>query len=86
MKLSRMTVKGQITLPKEMRERFRLRPGEPVALESEGDGIKVRPLGRTILDWAGTLRATERGLSDRAIRSRVRKMRLSQRLRGPSHG
>ena len=74
MKTSRLTVKCQITLPKEMRERFRLQPGDRVALEPEADGIKVRPVRRTILDWAGSLRPPQRGLSDDDIRQRVRKM------------
>lgn len=83
---SRLTVKGQITLPKGMRERFRLQPGDRVALEPEADGIKVRPVRRTILDWAGSLQPPERGLSDQAIRQRVRKVRAQRRAGIDDHG
>ncbi len=86
MRTSRLTVKGQITLPKEMRERFGLQPGDRVALEAESDAIKVRPVRRTILDWAGTLQPPKRGLSDNAIRKRVREMRTESRARILNHG
>ena len=71
MKTSRLTVKGQVTLPKELRERFRLGPGARVAFDAEADGIKVRPVRKTILDWVGTLKFPEPGLSDDEIRRRV---------------
>ena len=86
MKTSPLTVKGQVTLPKELRDRFRLRPGDRVALEPEADGIKVRPVRRSILDWAGTLRPPEPGLSDDEIRQRVRNRRARRLARGLSHG
>lgn len=38
-----MTVKGQITIPQELRERFGLRPREEVELEATERGILVRP-------------------------------------------
>jgi antitoxin PrlF len=73
MKTSQLTVKGQVTLPKELRERFNLEPGSRVAFEEEADGIKVRPVRKTIMDWAGTLRSPEPGLADAEIRRRVKK-------------
>lgn len=85
MKTSQLTVKGQITLPKELRERFRLRAGDRVAFEPEADGIRVRPVRKTILDWAGTLQAPQPGLSDYQIRNRVRKMRAERLARVLSH-
>ena len=36
---SQLTVKGQVTLPKELRDRFNLEPGSRVAFEEEADGI-----------------------------------------------
>jgi AbrB family looped-hinge helix DNA binding protein len=85
-KTSRLTVKGQITLPKELRERFRLRAGDRVAFEPQADGIRVRPVRKTILDWAGVLQAPQPGLSDQQIRNRVRKMRAQRLERILSHG
>jgi len=73
MKTSQLTVKGQVTLPKELRDRFSLQAGSRVAFEEEVDGIKVRPVRRTILDWAGCLRSPEPRLSDTEIRHRLKK-------------
>jgi antitoxin PrlF len=72
MKTSRLTIKGQVTLPKDLRERYKLEAGSRVAFEEEADGIKLRPVRKTILDWAGTLRSPEPRLSDREIRRRVK--------------
>lgn len=72
MKTSHLTVKGQVTLPKEMRQQFHLGPGSRVAFQAEADGIKVRPVRKTILDWAGTLKSPVRGLSDDEILRRVK--------------
>ncbi len=73
MKTSVLTIKGQVTLPQELRRRFNLGAGSRVAFEEEAGGIKVRPVRKTILDWAGTLRSPEAGLSDAEIRRRVKK-------------
>jgi AbrB family looped-hinge helix DNA binding protein len=39
----RMTSKGQITIPQELRERFDLRPGAEVEVVAGEDGALVRP-------------------------------------------
>lgn len=39
-----MTVKGQITVPKDVRDALRLRPGQKVQIEVDEDGV-VRILG-----------------------------------------
>jgi AbrB family looped-hinge helix DNA binding protein len=85
-KTSRLTIKGQVTLPKELRERFSLQPGSRVAFEEEADGIKVRPVRGTILDWAGSLRSPEPGLSEAEIRHRVKKAVARQVGRELAHG
>ena len=36
-----MTVKGQVTVPKELRDAFDLRPGEQVEFVPEEDGVKI---------------------------------------------
>ena len=73
MKTSRLTVKGQVTLPQELRLRFKLGPGSRVAFEENPDGIKVRPVRETILNWAGSLRSPQGRASDAEIRRQVKK-------------
>jgi antitoxin PrlF len=59
---SRITTKGQTTVPRAVRERLRLRPGDTIAYIAEGDRfvvVKVTP-GEAVDDpfasfteWAG---------------------------------
>ena len=42
----RMGAKGQVVIPKELRERAGLGPGTDVSFESVDDGIVVRRAGR----------------------------------------
>ena len=44
-----------------------------MAFEEEADGIKVRPVRKTIMDWAGTLRSPEPGLANAELRRCVKK-------------
>ena len=86
MKTSRLTVKGQVTLPQELRRRFGLGPGSRVAFEEKADGIQVRPVRKTIMNWAGTLRSPEAGLSDAEVRRRVKKAVAARTARELAHG
>ena len=47
---ARMTSKGQITVPKEVRERLGLEPGDALDFSFEGDRLEVRPLRRRRLE------------------------------------
>ena len=38
---SRMTIKGQITIPKDLREAFGWGPGEELVFVREADGVKL---------------------------------------------
>ncbi len=42
MQISRMTEKGQITIPKELRESLGLRPGDHVEFRTLKKGLEVR--------------------------------------------
>lgn len=47
MKTSTMTVKGQVTVPKEFRDALGLKPGDAVGFVRDQDGVRiVRPKGR----------------------------------------
>jgi len=86
MKTSQLTVKGQVTLPQELRLRFILGAGSRVAFEEEADGIKVRPVRKTIVHWAGTLRSPQAGLADAEVRRRVKKAVAARTARELAHG
>lgn len=50
-------VKGQVVIPKAIRERIGIRPGDEVAFESEGDEVRIRRVADVEADRAGRIRA-----------------------------
>jgi AbrB family looped-hinge helix DNA binding protein len=43
-KLARITSKGQITVPRDIRRTLGVRPGDRLLFESDSRGVRVRPL------------------------------------------
>ena len=41
---ARITSKGQITVPHEIRQALGVRPGDKLLFEKDGSGIRVRPV------------------------------------------
>ena len=59
-----MTTKGQITVPKEVRDRLGLRPGDRVRFIVEEDGrVQMLPAKRDISELVGILPRPTRSLS-----------------------
>jgi AbrB family looped-hinge helix DNA binding protein len=42
----RLTAKGQLTIPQNIRERLGLLPGTQVVFDIVGDGVRIRKAGR----------------------------------------
>jgi AbrB family looped-hinge helix DNA binding protein len=60
MALSTVTSKGQITLPKEVREYLRIREGDRVDFQIEKDGsVRLKPVSGSVCDLYGCLRRTD---------------------------
>jgi antitoxin PrlF len=58
MTYARLTSKGQVTVPKEVRTRLHLEPGDLLPYELEGDEVRVRKVGRFDAAWHRALSAT----------------------------
>ena len=43
-KQARITSKGQITIPREVRRALGVRAGDRLLFESDGEGVRVRPV------------------------------------------
>ncbi len=78
MPIATMTSKGQVTIPKEIRDRLRLRSGSRIEFIARGpDEAVVKPMTKTVDEVFGVLhRPGRKPLSiaamDEAIRKRMR--------------
>ena len=54
MRAVKVLPKGQITLPSEVRRKFKISQGDTLILEENGERITIRK-GKTIYDLAGSL-------------------------------
>jgi len=75
MPIAVITSKGQMTVPKAIRDSLELKPADRVVLVMEGDHAVLFPLRGTILDAAGSVKppAGKRPTDFRRIREYVRK-------------
>jgi AbrB family looped-hinge helix DNA binding protein len=55
MKLVRMSTKGRVTIPRELREELGLKPGDRVVFTKTENGILLQLLRGTLLDHRGSL-------------------------------
>jgi AbrB family looped-hinge helix DNA binding protein len=51
--------RGQITIPKALRQTLNIHPGDRLVLIQVGDEIKLRPVKKSIFDLQGTLSLDE---------------------------
>ncbi len=68
-----ITVKGQVTIPKEIRKALGLRPGDRVVFEKEGNTIVLKS-AKTLLDFRGYVKA-ERYTSTEEARKIIKQKR-----------
>ena len=73
---AKVTSKGQITIPRDVRRLLRLQPGDSVVFEVDGDGVHLRAPRPTSIfaQHAGILREGE-GLTVEEINRQIREMR-----------
>ena len=76
-KQARITSKGQITVPREVRRILGVRAGDRLLFESDGNGIRVRPVRSksTFSKYRG-IGNPEIGSGRRSIGRWLREMRL----------
>ncbi|GJQ58027.1 MAG: hypothetical protein SCALA701_08280 [Candidatus Scalindua sp.] len=60
MPVSTLTSKGQMTIPKEVRNALNLKPSEKVIIVVEGDHAIIKPLRGNILDIGGSIRIPDK--------------------------
>jgi AbrB family looped-hinge helix DNA binding protein len=74
-----ITSKSQITLPKEVREKLGVKPGDRVAFREDADGrIVVESETLDLLSLFGKLKPRKRGLSVAEMNEVIRKRALGR--------
>jgi AbrB family looped-hinge helix DNA binding protein len=72
MNKAKITFKGQVTIPKEIREALTIQEGDTVIFEVEGGHAILKPLKRkTLADFHGVLPATRPYPGFEAIRKEI---------------
>jgi AbrB family looped-hinge helix DNA binding protein len=52
----RVNPKGQITLPREIRRKLNIKPGDQMAVILDGEQIVFKPFTKTLLDMRGSIK------------------------------
>lgn len=74
MPMATVTSKGQITLPKEIRDALGVSPGDRVEFVRDDTGrVLVRPIKTSILDLMGILKPRVKGVTIGQINETIRK-------------
>lgn len=75
MPIALLTSKGQVTIPKEIRNALNLRPSERVVIVVEGDQAIIKPLRGNILDIGGSIKigGKEKPIHFPKVREKVRR-------------
>ena len=72
MTLARLTSKGQVTVPKAVRDQLHLKPGDMLAYEVEGEEARIRKVTNFDASWhravSGTLEEWNSPEDDEAFR------------------
>jgi antitoxin PrlF len=56
--LAKITSKGQVTVPKAVRQKLQLQAGDTLAYEIEGDSVRIRKVKRFDLGWHQAVTST----------------------------
>ncbi|MDZ7800098.1 MAG: AbrB/MazE/SpoVT family DNA-binding domain-containing protein [Trueperaceae bacterium] len=71
--------RGQLTLPREVRERLRLEEGQRIAFVIKGDEVVLQPLTTTLRDLRGSVQVAEPQDFD-VVRETVKRARAEAAL------
>jgi len=67
---AKISSKGQLTIPKPVREALGLEPGTRVLLVLRGEKVEMEPISEDIAQWHGSLQETAETYSE--VRDHVR--------------
>jgi len=86
MQKAKITYKGQVTIPKNIRNTLAIKEGDSVIFSVEGDHAVVRPIKRkALLDFYGSFTATKPFPGMEAVRKEVHK-KIAKRFQKGDEG
>jgi AbrB family looped-hinge helix DNA binding protein len=69
----RVSPKGQITLPREIRRKLKIKAGDQMAVILDGEQIVFKPFTKTLLDMRGSIKVKGRQDFDNIRREALKK-------------
>jgi antitoxin PrlF len=75
---SKLTIRGQTTIPKPIREYLGLEPGDRVLFVMKDDEVVLQPVKQTLLNLRGSVKPRKRPEDFEEVRMQVRE-RVSKR-------
>ncbi len=75
MEKAKITYKGQVTIPKKIRESLSIKEGESVIFQVEGDHAIMKPIKKSLQDFYGILPATKSYEAMETVRKEIRRNR-----------
>jgi AbrB family looped-hinge helix DNA binding protein len=79
MTLAKITSKGQMTIPKRIRDYLRLEPGDRVVFVQRDGEVILRPVTQTLLDLRGSIKPRRQPEDFDLVRQQVKK-RVTRKL------
>jgi AbrB family looped-hinge helix DNA binding protein len=79
MSITKLSSKGQITIPKDVRDKLKLEPGDKVLMEVTEHAAVIRPLKKPSESMRGVGKETKRKLGNISATGLLKIMRMEDR-------
>ncbi|MDI6905655.1 MAG: AbrB/MazE/SpoVT family DNA-binding domain-containing protein [Candidatus Bathyarchaeia archaeon] len=76
MSITKLSSKGQITIPKDIRDKLKLEPGDKVLMEATEHAAVIRPLKKPSESMKGVGKETKSKLGNISATELLKKMRM----------
>ncbi|MBS7644053.1 AbrB/MazE/SpoVT family DNA-binding domain-containing protein [Candidatus Bathyarchaeota archaeon] len=79
MSITKLSSKGQITIPKDVRDKLKLEPGDKVLMEATEHAAVIRPLKKPSESMRGIGKETKSKLGNMSATALLKKMRMEDK-------
>lgn len=83
MNLSRVTIKGQTTIPIQIRRFLGISPHDLVSFKLSEGKVVLSPVKKTVLDFKAAFKADKKSVDYEAVREKV-KLKVAEKISGLS--